>query len=72
MAEAVVLLEWSTDPGKYADNIQFQTMRKARTMFGNIFVALAKGQSAMVLAKDKVKLRVTKGVTHSEFFERFV
>ena len=72
MTESVIILERSTDKGRHAETIQFQTMRKTRTMFANIYQASAKGQSDMVLAKDKNKLSLSRCVTHGEFFERFI
>lgn len=72
MAEAVILLERSTDKGKNAGTIQFQTMRKMRSMFNNIWHASARGQSPMVMAKEKNKLTVMESRTHCEFFERFI
>lgn len=72
MMEAVIILERSTDKGRHAGSIQFQTMRKTRTMFANIYQASAKGQSEMVLVKDKNKFTLSKGITHCEFFERFM
>jgi hypothetical protein len=72
MTEAVIMLERSTDKGKNADTIQFQTMRKLRSMFNNVWQASARGQSPMVMAKEKNKLSVLESKTHCEFFERFV
>ena len=72
MVEAILILERSTDAGKYADMIQFGTMRKMRSMFSNIYHASAKGQTSMVLAKDTKKMSVSACKTHGEFFERFI
>lgn len=72
MTEAVIMLERSTDEGKNADTIQFQTMRKLRSMFNNEWQVSARGQSPMVMAKEKNKLTVSESRTHCKFFERFV
>ena len=72
MAEAILMLERSTEPGKNAETIQFGTMRKMRSMFSNIHHASAKGQAARVMAKDAKKMTVSTGKTNGEFFERFI
>lgn len=72
MAAAIVMLQQSLKPGKYAKTVQFGTARKFRSCFSNIYQATVEGQQAMVMAKDTRKLVVTKCPTYGEFFERFV
>jgi hypothetical protein len=55
-------------PGKYDKTIQFGTIRKFRSAFGNVY----HGQQAMVMAKDTRKIMVTKYPAYGEFFEHFV
>jgi len=69
---AIVMLQQSLRPRKYASTIQFGTGRKFRSYFSNIYQASMEGQQAMVMAKDTRKLVVTKCLTYGEFFERFV
>jgi hypothetical protein len=72
MAEAIVMLERSTDPGRHASSIQFETLRKMRSMFSNVYHTTASAQNAMVMAKENRKMAVTRCVTYGEFFERFI
>jgi hypothetical protein len=72
IAAAIVMLQQSLKPGKYASTIQFGMVRKFRSCFSNIYQASIEGQQAMVMAKDTRKLVVTKHLTYVEFFERFV
>jgi hypothetical protein len=72
MCAAMVLLQQSLKPGKYAANLQFGTVRKFRSAFSNVFHASVEGQQATVMAKDTRKMMVTKCPTYGEFFERFM
>ncbi len=69
MGVAVVMLQRSLNPGKYAKNVQFETVRKFRAADSNIYHSSVDGQGAMVMAKDTRKLQVTKCPTYSDYFE---
>jgi hypothetical protein len=68
---AVIIVQRSLDKGRYSDNVQYKTVRKFRAAASNIYHSSADGQGAMVMAKDRRKLQVTKCPTYSDFFERF-
>jgi hypothetical protein len=72
MGATIVMLQQSLQPGKYDKNVQFETVRKFRSAFSNVYHTSAKGQDAMVMAKETRKLNVTKCPTYGEFFEQFV
>jgi hypothetical protein len=72
MGAALVMLERSLKPGKYASHLQFGTVQKFRSAFSNAYHASVEGHQAMVMAKETRKLTVTKCPTYGEFFERFV
>lgn len=67
LTEAVLILERSTDPGRYASSIRFDMMRKMQSMFSNIHHATNSAQEAMVMAKDTRKMTATTCIT-SGFF----
>jgi len=71
MAAAIVVLQLSLKPGKYASHLQFGSVRKLRAALSNVYHASVEGQQATVMAKDTRKLVVTKCPTYGEFFERF-
>jgi len=52
MGAAIVMLKASLRPGKYDKFIQFGTVRKLRSGFSNAYHVTAKGQEAVVMAKD--------------------
>ncbi len=72
MGVAVVMLQRSLDRGRYAKNVQYETIRKFRSAASNIYNSSLEGQGAMVMTKDTRKLQVTKCPTYSDFFERFI
>jgi hypothetical protein len=72
MAAAIVVLQLSLKPGKYASHLQFGSVRKLRAALSNVYHASVEGQQATVMAKDTRKLVVTKCPTYGEFFERFM
>jgi hypothetical protein len=72
MGAAIVMLQLSLKPGKYATHLQFGTVQKLRSALSNVYHALLEGQQATVMAKDTRKLVVMKCPTYGEFFERFM
>jgi hypothetical protein len=69
---AVVILERSMDKGIYRDTIQFQTARKLRSVFSNVWGASIHSMTRGVMARDTMKTFVTKCPTYCLWFERFV
>jgi hypothetical protein len=72
MGPAIEILQSSLQPGKYADTVQFGTVRRFRSAYSNVYQASILGQKAMTLAKDTRKMAVTSCPTYGEFFERFM
>jgi len=72
MAPAIVMLQLSLQPGRNDKTVQFATVRKFRSAYSNVYHASARGQGAMVMAKDIRKLTVTQCPTYGEWFERFM
>jgi hypothetical protein len=58
MGAALVMLEQSLRLRKNDRNIQFSTIKKFRSAFSNAYHASAKGQQAMVMAKDVRKSHI--------------
>lgn len=69
---AVGMLVKSLTPGKYADYTQFETMRKLRSAYSNLFHASTLGATSMVtLGRDTTKTFLSNCPTNSLWFERF-
>ena len=69
---AVGLLVKSLNPGKYADHTQFETMRKLRSAYSNLYHASAGGSTAMMtLGRDTAKTFLSSCPSNSLWFERF-
>jgi hypothetical protein len=69
---AVPMLVKSLSPGKYASHTQFETMRKLRSAYSNLFHASALGASVMsTLGRDTAKTFLSNCPTNSLWFERF-
>jgi hypothetical protein len=72
MGAAIVTLQLSLNTGKYAKNVQFDTIQKFLSAYSNIYHALIRSQESMVMAKDTKKLTVTKCTTFDLWFEKFM
>ena len=72
MTSAVLILMRSLDPGMNAPTVQFDTIRKSRSMYSNVFHAGLGSCGASVMAKDKYKTYVTSCPTYSFWYERFM
>lgn len=70
---AVAMLMKSLEPGRYnADFQQFETVRKLRAGFSNIYMASYEGvSSARTVGGDRVKHHLTQSPTQFLWFERF-
>jgi hypothetical protein len=72
MCIAVVVLDWSLDPGTHDDFVQWETFRRARLAVTNISQAGVSGLGALVGAYERQKMWIFKVVTHSLWFSRFM
>lgn len=69
---AVGMLMKSLHPGKYAEYTQFETMRKLRSAFSNLYHASALGSTIMMtLGRDTAKTFLSTCPSSSLWFERF-
>jgi hypothetical protein len=71
MGPATVMLELSLNKGKYADTVQFGTVRKFRSAYANIHQASLEGQQSAVMTKETKKMTMSNCSTHGVFFEKF-
>lgn len=72
MSAAIVMQLRSLEKGKYANHLQFDTIRKFRSAVSNIYHASVEGQKAVVMAKDTRKLVVTECPTYSQWYEKCI
>jgi hypothetical protein len=69
---AIAMLLKSREPGRYAEHQQFETIRKLRSCFSNVYMASAVGvQSLRTVGGEKAKHYLNDCPTHSLWFERF-
>ncbi len=62
----------SRDPGRYADYQQFESIRKLRAGFSNVFLASLTGTASLrSMGGDKAKQFFTNYPTQSQWFEKF-
>ena len=69
---AVCLLQRSLDKGRYRDILQFETVRKLRSAFSNIWHASRQTLTTSVMDRDLKKTYVTSCPTYGLWFKRFV
>ena len=72
MGIAVVLLGKSLDKGLYGPNVQFETARKLRSAYSSVWGASRHALTLGVLARDTMKIFVTRCPGYSLWFERFI
>ena len=72
MGLACCLLYKTLEPGHYGPNVQFHTARKLRSGFSNVWGASIHALQTGVMARDVIKIFVTKCPSYSLWFERFV
>ena len=72
MGIACTILQKTLQPGMYGPNVQFDTARKLRSAYSNLWGASQHTMTMGVMARDTVKTFVTNCPTYSLWFERFV
>ena len=72
IGSALVMLKRSMMPGKYGDHIQYDTLRKYRSAFSNVWGASVHTMQESVMARATTKLYVTSCPTNGLWFERFM
>lgn len=71
-AMAIAMLLKSCQAGKYAAYQQFETVRKLRAGYSNVFMASAAGQDSLrLMGGDKAKQHLCQCPTNTLWFERF-
>jgi hypothetical protein len=69
---AIAMVLKSLDPGRYAAHQQFESIRKMRATFSNIFMSSKRGTDSLrSFGGDRAKHVLTDSPTQSSFFERF-
>ena len=58
--------------GKYRDTIQFDTARRVRSVYNNLYRASAKGQKEWSSYGTKHRIELTRSPVQSEWWTRFV
>jgi hypothetical protein len=71
MRAAMVVLERSLDPGKYATHVQWDTFRKSRSAITNGAQAGMLGLEDTIRAYEKKRVWISKVPTHTFWFCRF-
>lgn len=73
MRVAIAMILKSLEPGRYHNDYQqFETIRKLRAGFSNIFMASYEGVTSLrTVGGDKAKHHLTSSPTQSMWFERF-
>jgi hypothetical protein len=72
MKAAMLVLDRSLDPGKYADYVQWETFRKERSAVTNISQAGVSGLQDVIEAYERNRCWVSKVPTHTVWFHRFM
>jgi hypothetical protein len=72
MKAAVLVLDRSLDPGKYADYVQWETFRKAWLAVTNISQAGVSGLQDVIRAYERNRCWVSKVPTHTFWFHWFM
>jgi hypothetical protein len=72
VAVAIAMIMKSRKPGRYADHQQFETIRKLRSGFTNVYLcSKAETEELHTVGGDSAKHSLSKCPTHSLWFERF-
>ena len=72
MKMACLSLDASLRKGRYADHLQYDSMRSTPGAISNMWRAGIDSMGGSVLAKDEKKLYVTSNPARTEWFERFM
>ncbi len=68
---AVAMLAKSLEPGRYTEHTQFETIRKLRSAYSNLFHASGTGLTSMTtIGRDSAKHFLSKCPTHSTWFKK--
>jgi hypothetical protein len=69
---AIGMVLKSMEPGRYDSYQQYETIRKLRAAYSNLYMASKKGSASLrSFGRDRVKHYLTDSPTQSLFFERF-
>jgi len=69
---AIAMLLKSRQPGRYASYQQFETLRKLRAGFSNVFMTSVLGQESLrLVGGDRAKQHLCNCPTNTLWFERF-
>ena len=69
---ACCILQKTLDKGNYGPNVQFETARKLRSGYSNVWGASVHTQTLAVMARDTMKTYATQCPTYCLWFERFI
>ena len=72
MVFALIMLQASLRPGKYADHLQFDSARKTISWAMNAWSAISRGEDGTLFAADDRTLFSSESPTRSAWFQRFV
>jgi hypothetical protein len=72
MKTALVILQRSLSPGKNAEFVQYETIRKTRSHMSNFFHSIPGGMGEMFLAHESSISGMTRSPTNSPWFKRFM
>ncbi len=71
-AVTIAMLMKSKEPGRYAHCQQFETIRKLRAAYTNVYMAsVVRASSLRTISRDRAKNFLNECPTHSLWFERF-
>ncbi len=71
-AIAIAMILKSREPGRYAEYQHFESIRKLRTGFTNVYMTSVTGtESLRTIGGDKAKYSLNNCPTHSSWFEKF-
>jgi hypothetical protein len=72
MKAAMMVLDRSLDPGKYADYVQWETFRKAQLAVTNLSQASVSGLHDVIGSYERNRCWVSKVPAHTFWFHRFM
>jgi hypothetical protein len=72
MRMAIITLHSSLRPGKYADTLQWDTMRQTPTWYAHAHEAFTGGGDVSIFSADNKKMYETECVTRSRWFTAFL
>ena len=72
MGLAIIMLQKSLDKGRYKATVQFETVRKLRAAFSNVWGSSEHCMTQGVMAREMMKTFMTNCPSHCLWFERFI